>query len=67
MQNDSLSTKRTVGADPLWRTLVALRKNAIELGGMHDLVMVYGWSVIRRGNEVLDQQLKDIERKWPPQ
>jgi hypothetical protein len=41
-----------VSTDPLYKSLVALRLDALERG-MIELAMTYGWSAIKRGNEIL--------------
>jgi hypothetical protein len=49
-----------VDDDPFRRAMVAMQKDAKERG-MLDLAVVYGWSAIRRGQEIIDEQMKLIK------
>jgi hypothetical protein len=41
--------------DPIYSTLLALRKDAIERD-MRDLALVYGWSAVERGDILMRER-----------
>ncbi len=45
--------------DPFYRSLMQLRTDAIERG-LNDLAIVYGWTLLRYGEEIIQRQKKAL-------
>lgn len=50
---------------PVIQSLEILRRDAMTRG-MYDLAVAYGWSAVRAGQDILEEQCRSVTAMRPP-